>query len=483
MANTSTQPSEDGNEQTPLLLGNVNNATTTPSQPTGLLERIGGLFRPWLSAQLAFSRDNSHDFDADQITRHRARLSSYPSLPDPEGLKKLQSRKQASTAPSGNFRGNEGDIQEPIEEGAAHGASDATTVGQDAEEQAPNGDGKYIGVSATRFWLIFLTILLGYFVACFDITLMASSHPVITSYFHASESASWLTTVFMITNTGFQPLWGRLSDTVGRKSVYLLVLAIFGLTNLWCALSQSIESFIAARAFCGLGAGGTMSMGLVMLNDLVYVEQRGIYISHVNVAFGLGSACGAAFGGLLCDSLGWRWSFGLQVPVLALCGISAILTTPNGLGPMLMRESGKGLNKEENPAWNAIKTFDSLGVITLVFAVSSLILFLNLGGNLFPWTHWVVILSLVFSILGTAAFVLVERRAQQPVMPLAFLFKPPVANLIFSNFLAGVASNTVLFNVPLWFQAVRLTSATKSGLLLAAPSIGTSIAGTSTGYM
>jgi nitrate/nitrite transporter NarK len=134
---------------------------------------------------------------------------------------------------------------------------------------------------------------LGYFIACFDVTLMASSHLVITSYFHASNKASWLTTAFMITNTGFQPLWGRLSDTIGKKSVCLLVLTIFALTNLWCGLSNSIESFIVARAVCGIGAGGTMSMGLVVVNDLVKVEYRGTFISHISVAFGLGAACGS----------------------------------------------------------------------------------------------------------------------------------------------------------------------------------------------
>lgn len=158
-------------------------------------------------------------------------------------------------------------------------------------------------VSKTKTIETHANLLLGYFVACFDITLMASSHPVITSYFDASNEASWLTTAFMITNTGFQPLWGRLSDMIGRKSVYLLVLTIFALTNLWCGLSNSMASFIAARAVCGIGAGGTMSMGLVCVNDLVKIEHRGTFISWINVAFGLGAACGAAFGGVICDSM------------------------------------------------------------------------------------------------------------------------------------------------------------------------------------
>lgn len=107
----------------------------------------------------------------------------------------------------------------------------------------------------------------------------------------------------MITNTGFQPLWGRLSDTIGRKSVYLVVLTIFALTNLWCGLCDSIESFIAARAVCGIGAGGLMSMGLVVTNDLVKVEYRGTFVSLINVAFGVGAACGAAFGGVISDGM------------------------------------------------------------------------------------------------------------------------------------------------------------------------------------
>jgi MFS family permease len=88
----------------------------------------------------------------------------------------------------------------------------------------------------------------------FDSTLMASSHPVITSYFNASNSASWLSTAFLLTSTALQPLFGRVSDTIGRRPLYLLGLLFLSITTAWCALAQSIGSFIAARAFCGLGA-------------------------------------------------------------------------------------------------------------------------------------------------------------------------------------------------------------------------------------
>ena len=115
-------------------------------------------------------------------------------------------------------------------------------------------------ISRTRFWLIFGCILLQYFVAMFDSTLMASAHPVITSYFNSSNAASWLSTAFMLTSTSFNPLFGRASDTFGRRPLYLFALTMFAVTTTWCSLAQTIGSFIAARAFCGLGAGGVLAM-------------------------------------------------------------------------------------------------------------------------------------------------------------------------------------------------------------------------------
>jgi MFS family permease len=331
-----------------------------------------------------------------------------------------------------------------------------------------------IPISTTRFWLIFGPVCLQFFVAMFDSYFMSSSHPVITSYFHASNSASWLSTSFMLTSTAFQPMFGRVSDTIGRRPVYLVSLSVFCLTTLWCALADSIESFIAARAMCGLAAGGMMSMALIMTNDLVKIEVRGTYQAYINLLYGSGAAFGAAFGGALCDSIGWRWTFGIQIPPIIFIIVIAYLFVPTDLGPQLARRSNQ-------PWWEIVREFDIAGSFLLASSVAFLILGLNLGGNVLPWQHPFVIFSLVFSVFCGSVLLWVESRAKRPVMPLAMVSKSPRANLVFSNFFSMIGINHVLFNAPLYFQAVHGDSPTVAGFRLAVPAFLTTFFGVSTG--
>jgi len=154
----------------------------------------------------------------------------------------------------------------------------------------------------------------------------------------------------------------------------------------------------------------------------------------------------------------------------------AAIFTPSELGPMLINAGADG-------AWIALKTFDYLGSVSLVITITSLILALNLGGNLLPWTSPLVVACFVTFVVVASGFVFIETRAQYPLMPLHLLSKPPIANMVFANMLGGIASNTVLFNLPLFFQAVQLTSAASSGFQLAIPSLMGSFAGISTGYI
>ena len=353
-------------------------------------------------------------------------------------------------------------------------AHEAIREAEEAEDEGPKSP-FLAGVSVSTFWLIFGGILTAQFVACFDSTIMVSSHPVITSYFQSSNSASWLSTAFLLTSTSFQPLFGRLSDTIGRKSPYIFSMALFLLATIWCALAQSMTSFILARAVCGLGAGGMMSMGAIITSDLVPIEIRGAYQSYINIVYGAGSALGAATGGAIADSLGWRWEFGVQVPLLAVGLCIAYTTVP--------RKLGLAEGAEKRTVWEAMKVFDYQGSILLTTSITFLILGINLGGNIFPWSHPFVITSLSIFAVCFPAFIWIESRVALPIMPLELLTRYPRAGLILSNFLGAIIMNAVLFNIPLYFQAVLLESATSSGLRLIVPSIASSSIGTATGFL
>jgi MFS family permease len=195
---------------------------------------------------------------------------------------------------------------------------------------------------------------------------MVSSHPVITSYFHSSNSASWLSTAFLLTSTSFQPLFGRLSDTIGRKGPMIFTMGIFLIATIWCALAQSMPSFIAARALCGLGAGGTISLMSIITSDLVPIEIRGAYQSYINIIYGVGSMLGAALGGAIADHLGWRWEFGIQIPFLVICLLIAWFTIPKNLG------LAQGV--KQKTLLEAMKVFDFKGSILLTTSITCLIL-------------------------------------------------------------------------------------------------------------
>lgn len=270
---------------------------------------------------------------------------------------------------------------------------------------------------------------------------MASSHPVITSYFNSSNSASWLSTSFLLTSTAFQPSFGRISDILGRKPVYLFCLAIFTSGTLWCQLASSIFSFIAARAACGLGAGGAVALGMIIISDMVPLEIRGKYLAWLNIAFGVGSSAGAALGGFLADTIGWRWEFGIQVPVMAFCWLAAWSTIPKDLGIDHSKYSRTNLS-------DITKSFDIGGSISLTILTSSILLALNLGGNILPWTHPAIILAFILTLIAGVCLYWIERKATMPILPLEILLSSPRANLIIANFLASITMSTCRYSLP-----------------------------------
>ncbi|KAF1962789.1 major facilitator superfamily transporter [Byssothecium circinans] len=320
------------------------------------------------------------------------------------------------------------------------------------------------------FW-IELAIFANVFLYGFDGTITAATYAVISSEFSAANTASWLTTAYLVTATSFQPLYGRFSDIFGRRVCFFVSTITFSAGCLGCGLAGSMTVANVMRALTGFGGGGLMTMATIVNSDMIPFRKRGMYQALQNGMFGFGAICGASFGGSVADSIGWRWCFLIQVPISAVALFLGYLVIKNP-APL-------------DPSWKEIREkVDFTGSLLLVVGISVQLVGLSLGGNELPWSNGWVIASLVVSVVLLGAFLVVEKRTTAiPVIPLKQLRgRNPIA-VQTANVCAGTAAYAYLFMLPLFFQVVLQDSATKAGARLAIPSLATPIGGVIAGVV
>ncbi|CEL57819.1 Multidrug resistance protein fnx1 OS=Schizosaccharomyces pombe (strain 972 / ATCC 24843) GN=fnx1 PE=2 SV=2 [Rhizoctonia solani AG-1 IB] len=298
------------------------------------------------------------------------------------------------------------------------------------------------------------------FLGALDTTIVATLVSPIGSYFQKSHQASYLGTSYLLSVCCFTPLYGRLSDIMGRKGAMLLALSLFGTGTLLCGLATSMEFLIFARAVAGMGGGGVMtgqsSFSSISVTDIIPLKQRGLYQGLANILFGLGSGIGGPVGGWINDTFGWRTAFLIQIPILVL---SAVVIT--------FKVNIK-LPETKQTTRQKLARIDYAGSFTLVVCVGSLLLGLSLKtGEDLEWNSPTVVGLLCLSAVFAIAFVSVEAKwAPEPVMPMRLLTMRTPFFVALSNFCVSCYAFSTLYNVPLYFSAVRLNSASESGKYL-----------------
>lgn len=298
--------------------------------------------------------------------------------------------------------------------------------------------------------LLLVAIMSNVFLSGFDGTITASTYAVISSEFNAANTASWLTTSYLITSTAFQPLYGRFSDILGRRACFFTATITFLTGCLGCALARDVVFLNIMRALTGVGGGGLMTMGkseilhehlghwltwniaTIINSDLIPFRRRGMYQAVQNGSYGFGAICGASFGGAIVDSIGWRWCFLMQVPIslVALVLGHIVLKFPAKEGDLAVQQT-QGI-------WHQI---DVSGACLLVLALSSQLIGLSLGGNELPWSNIWVILALAASVVFLAAFITVEARTTAvPLIPLKMLHGLLPVSTQIANVCVGMAA-------------------------------------------
>jgi len=313
------------------------------------------------------------------------------------------------------------------------------------------------------------------FLGALDGTIVATLLTPIGSDFKKSNQASYIGTSYLLSLCCFTPLYGRLSDILGRKGAMLLALFLFGSGTILCGMVPSMETLILARALAGMGGGGVMTVSTIVVTDLIPLKQRGLYQGMANILFGLGAGIGGPLGGWINDVFGWRSAFYFQAPLLIF---SATLVTwkvniklPSDI--------------EDQPLYDKLRRIDVLGSLTLVGTVGTLLLGFSLKTTEeIPWSHPLIYGLFVASFICGVLFILVEKYwAPFPVMPLRLITRRTPFAVSVSNLFASMAAFSMLYNVPLYFSAVKLYSAASSGSHLLPHSIAISCGSVAAGWM
>lgn len=320
---------------------------------------------------------------------------------------------------------------------------------------APNG-GKDDGVKdlGNRIYVLLPAVAIGLLLSAVDQLITLASYAKMGNDLDALDSVSWIATAYFLTLTSCQPLYGKLSDIFGRKECLLFAYAVFGLGCLGCGLARSMLQLCVARAVAGVGGGGMTAVVSILVSDMVPLRDRGVWQGYINVVYAAGTATGAPLGGLLADSIGWRWSFIGQTP---LCVVAALIVYfALDLPPP---SSDRVLAK--------IRRVDFLGAVTLVGAVFALLFGLDAGAR-GGWTQRTTVLALgVAAPALLAVFVYVEARvAAHPFAPGRVVFAPGLVACYLANFFSMAGQMGAFFFLPLYFQAVHGFGAAASGALL-----------------
>ncbi|UUU37240.1 MFS transporter [Streptomyces sp. CA-210063] len=288
-------------------------------------------------------------------------------------------------------------------------------------------------------------LLTGMLLAALDQTIVATALPTIVSDLGGLEHLSWVVTAYLLAATAATPLWGKLGDQYGRKRLFQTAIVIFLIGSALCGMAQNMPQLIGFRALQGLGGGGLMVLSMAIVGDLVPPRERGRYQGLFGAVFGATSVLGPLLGGLFTEHLSWRWVFYVNLPVgaVALAVIAAVLRIPR---------------RTERHA------IDYLGTFLIASVATSLVLVASLGGTTWDWDSPQIVGLAVLAVLLTAAFVAVERRAAEPVLPLK-LFRVRTFTLsAVISFVVGFAMFGAMTYVPTFLQVVHGVTPTMSGV-------------------
>jgi EmrB/QacA subfamily drug resistance transporter len=299
----------------------------------------------------------------------------------------------------------------------------------------------------TSIRAVFGALFLALWLAALDQTVVSTALPTMVADLGGLSYLSWVVTAYLLTSTVAGPLYGKFGDLYGRKIVLQVAIAVFLVGSALCGIAQNMVQLIVFRALEGVGGGGLIVITISVIGDLIPPRERGRYQGFFGAVFGTATIVGPLVGGFLVDQLSWRWIFYINLPtgILAMVVIAAVLPS------------------RSTRRRHAI---DYVGALLLTAALSAIILFTGLGGTTFPWTSPVMLGLLAASVAGTLAFVAVELRSREPILPMSLFGNRNFAVASGVGFIVGLSLFGAVTFLPIYLQVVKGVSPLTSGVLL-----------------
>jgi EmrB/QacA subfamily drug resistance transporter len=281
--------------------------------------------------------------------------------------------------------------------------------------------------------------------AALDSTIVSTALPTIVSELGGLEHLAWVVTAYLLAQTIVTPIYGKLGDLYGRKIVMQSAIVLFLIGSALCGLSQNMTQLIAFRALQGLGGGGLVVTTQAVVGDIVPPRDRGRYQGIFGAVFGLSSIAGPLLGGYFTTHWSWRWIFYINLPL----GLAALIVLAATL-PSVSRRVAHAI--------------DYAGAGLLAVALSSITLLADLGGTTYPWSSPMSIGLIVVSLLAVVLFVVIEKRAREPVLPMRLFAQQTFVVTSAVGLIVGFALFGSVTYFPLYLQVVKGVSPTGSGM-------------------
>ena len=311
--------------------------------------------------------------------------------------------------------------------------------------------------------------MLANFMAAVEATIVATAIPTIVSSLGGFSLFTWVFSAFLLTQGATIPLYGKLSDIYGRKKVFTFGVIVFILGSALCGFSGSMYVLILFRAIQGIGAGAVLPVSQTIIGDIYSLEERARVQGYLSSVWGFAAIIGPAIGGIIVQNISWSWVFFINVPIGLVC-----LTMLS----QYFHEHTKLPDKSTQKI-----SIDYAGSALLIAAISFLLFPLLEAGSKWEINDIRFIGMICLSLITFILFGIVERRAENPVIP----FKLVKSRVIFfpnlTAMIVGITTIAISSIIPLFAQGVFGTTAIVAGFLLASMSIGWPLASSQSGKL